>query len=98
MGYKSIFSERAAKEYFDAIAWYKKRSLQAAGNFVSFVRQTLDEIEGQPDHFRLTYKNYHEAKIKKYPFSIVYFIDKKEQVVVITTIFHHKRNPRKKFR
>ena len=98
MPYKTIFRERASKDYLKAIAWYKKRSLQATENFISFVRQTLDEIEDQPDRFRLTYKNYREAKIKKYPFNIVYFIDEKKQSIIITTLFHHKRNPKNKFK
>ena len=50
--YKTIFRERAAKEYLEAITWYEKRSLQAAENFILIVRQTLNEIEDQPDHFR----------------------------------------------
>ena len=98
MPYKTIIRERASKEYLEAIAWYEQRSLQAAENFILIVEQTLDEIEDKPNHFRLTYKNNREARIKKYPFNIVYFIDEKKQSVIITTLFHHKRNPKKKFK
>jgi plasmid stabilization system protein ParE len=52
MLYKVNFRKRAAKEYVEAITWYKERSLQAAENFINAVRQTLNEIEDQPDHFR----------------------------------------------
>ena len=98
MSYKTIFRERAIKEYAEAIRWYEERSLQAADNFVLYVSQTLNEIENKPEHFRLTYRNYREAKTKKYPYNIVYFIDDKKQTIVITTLFHQKRNPKKKFR
>jgi plasmid stabilization system protein ParE len=98
MLYKVNFRKRAAKEYIEAITWYKERSLQAAENFINVVRQTLHEIEDQPDHFRIIYKNYHEVKTKRYPYSIVYFIDDKKQSVIITTLFHHKRNPKNKFK
>jgi plasmid stabilization system protein ParE len=98
MLYKVNFRKRAAKEYIEAITWYKERSLQAAENFINVVRQTLHEIEDQPDHFRIIYKNYHEAKTKRYPYSIVYFIDEKKQSVIIMTLFHHKRNPKNKFK
>lgn len=98
MSCKTIFRERTLKEYAEAIGWYKERSLQAAENFVLAVSQTLNDIENKPDHFRLTYKNYREAKTKKYPYSIIYFIDNKTQTIIITTLFHQKRNPKSKFR
>ena len=98
MAYTISFRKRAAKEYLNTLSWYKERSLQAADNFVLAVSETLNKIEDQPDRFRKTYKNYHEAKIKKYPFSIVYFIDEKKQIIIVTTLFHQKRNPERKFR
>ena len=97
MAYKITFRKRAAREYIEAIAWYKERSLQAAENFVRFLQQKLSEIEKQPDYFRKSYKHFHETKISKYPYSIVYFIDEEKQIVVVTAIFHQKRNPKKKF-
>lgn len=98
MAYTISFRKRAAKEYLNTLSWYKERSLQAADNFVLAVSETLNKIEDSPDRFRKTYKNYHEAKIKKYPFSIVYFIDEKKQIIIVTTLFHQKRNPERKFR
>ena len=67
MFYKTIFRERALREYAEAIKWYEERSLQVADNFVLTVSQVLNDIENRPDHFRLIYKNYREAKTKKYP-------------------------------
>ena len=96
--YRTIIRERASKEYLEAIEWYEKRSLQAAENFILIVQQALNEIEDRPDHFHIVYKNYREVKIKRYPFSIVYFIDEKKQSIIVTTLFHHKRNPKSKFK
>ncbi len=98
MPYTIRFRKRATKEYLGAIAWYKERSLQAAEKFVSIVPLTLNEIERRPEYFRKKYKHFHETKTKRYPFAIVYFIDEAKQFIVITTLFHQKRNPEKKFR
>jgi len=98
MSYSVRFRKRAAKEYLETIAWYKQRSLQAAENFVLNVQVTLNTIEKQPEHFRKTYKHFYEAKTKKYPFCIVYFIDEVKQYIVVTTLFHQKRNPKNKFK
>jgi plasmid stabilization system protein ParE len=92
------FRKRAAQEYLEAIAWYKERSIKAAENFIEEVNLVFDKIEKQPDYFRKSYKQFHEARLIKYPFCIVYFIDGEKGKVIITSIFHQKRNPKKKFR
>ena len=89
--------KRAAKEYLLAIAWYKERSLIAAENFVKEVNETFTNIEAQPSRYRNIYKHFYEIKVRKYPYSIVYFIDEEKGSIVITTVFHYKRNPKKKF-
>jgi hypothetical protein len=40
---------------------------------------------------------YKQARTKKYPYSIVYFVDEEKKRIVITTVFHNKRNPERKF-
>ena len=98
MSYSITFRKRAATEYIEAVAWYKERSVQAAENFVVIIQDTLTQIQNQPDYFRNSFKNFHEAKTKKYPFSIVYFIDEKKKRIVITSLFHNKRNSKRKFK
>ncbi|MEO6453043.1 MAG: type II toxin-antitoxin system RelE/ParE family toxin [Ginsengibacter sp.] len=97
MSYEIRFRKRAAKEYIEAISWYKNRSFQAASDFVSVIQETLDEVEKGPGRFRNSYKHFHEIKTKKFPFSIVYFIDEPKQIIIITSLFHQKRNPKRKF-
>lgn len=98
MDYKVSFSERASKEYYASLAWYKERSFQAAENFIKAVNDTLDKIADDPKRYRNTYKNFFEVGLTTYPFAVIYFIDEEVQQVVVMSIFHYKRNPRKKFR
>jgi plasmid stabilization system protein ParE len=51
-----------------------------------------------PLRYRSTYKKLRETSLKKYPYSIVYFVDEKEQLVVIASVYHHKRDPRRKYK
>lgn len=97
MIYHIIFRKRATKEYLKSIAWYKERSDTAAKGFVEEVNIIIDKLETEPDRFRYRYKKFREATIKRYPFHIVYFIDEKQNQVIITSIFHNKRNPTKKY-
>ena len=95
--YKIALRKRAAKEYLEAIIWYNERSLKAAENFRTSVDEAFSKIEVEPDRYRNSYKYFHELKLRKYPYSIVYFIDKEKVCIVVTTIFHHKRNSGKKY-
>ena len=95
--YTITLRKRAAKEYLEAIAWYKERSLPAAENFVKEVNEAFIKIESEPAAYKNIYKNFYEIKLRKYPYSIVYFIDEGDSRIVISTIFHYKRNPKKKF-
>ena len=92
------FQAKSKKKYAEPTAWYKEHSFRAADKFVKIVDSTISAISRNPYTFRNSYKKFYEAKTKQYPFSIIYFVDENKQSVVITSIFHNKRNPVKKFR
>ena len=98
MNYKHIFEPAALDEYSAALEWYYERSENAAMNFVKEVKDKIKEVCSDPLRYRNTYKQFREKSLKKYPFCIVYLVDEVEKVVVISSVYHHKRNPRKKFR
>ncbi|HEY8658595.1 MAG TPA: type II toxin-antitoxin system RelE/ParE family toxin [Hanamia sp.] len=95
--YQLIYSPVALIEYKDAIVWYKERSTKAAENFVNQVKEKIDKICNSPFHYPETYKHFRETSLRKYPYSLVYFIDKSKKIIIITSVFHHKRNPKKKY-
>jgi plasmid stabilization system protein ParE len=96
--YAIIFRQRALKEYAESTAWYEERSPQASRNFVAAVENILLSLAAFPYSFSNKYKNFYEAKTERFPFTIVYFIKERKQTIVITTLFHHKRNPANKYR
>jgi toxin ParE1/3/4 len=97
MKYRILFRKRATKEYLQSIAWYKERSDKAAKGFVLAMNAVLDKLETEPGNFRNTYKHFKEVAVKRYPFFVVYFIDTQNEAVVITSVYHFKRNPKKKY-
>lgn len=97
MKYQITFRERASREYLDSLLWYQVRSTDAAEHFIKGIDETLESIAANPKRFRNTYKDFYEASVKRFPFSIVYFIDEAEKRIVIISIFHFRRSPRKKF-
>ena len=97
MKYQYSFLPEAQQEYEQSLIWYLERSTKAAENFVLGVNQTLELICKHPLRWRNFYKNYYELSVRKYPFSIIYSIEKEKSLIIITAIFHHKRNPKKKY-
>ena len=96
--YKYILHEHAQQHYETSLQWYAERSEQAAENFILAVDDTLQLIAEHPARWRNSYKNFHELGLKKYPFTIIYTIEPDKQLVIVTSIYHQKRNPKKKFR
>ena len=98
MRYKYIFLGKAQEEYEQSIKWYAQSSLQASMNFVLAVEFALNLICEHPLRWRNTYKNYYELGLKKFPFVLIYVIEPEDNLVVITAVYHAKRNPRRRYR
>ncbi len=96
--YQYILEPRAQAEYENAIEWYTERSEQATLKFIESIDSTLNLICKQPHQSRNIYKNFHETSTKKYPFTIIYTVEEKIKTVVIFSIYHHKRSPKKKYK
>ena len=98
MSYRYIYDPVALNEYKDAVSWYLERSELAAESFVKEVNEKLAVICIDPFCYRNTYKEYHEISLKRFPYYIVYLIDENKKVVIVSSIYHHKRNPQKKYK
>lgn len=98
MSYAYLFDPAAAKEYEDAFEWYQQRSEAAADNLIIEVEETIRAICQDPYRYRKAHKNLHEVSLKKYPYHLIYFIDEAKEIVTIISLFHHKRNPKNKYR
>jgi plasmid stabilization system protein ParE len=96
--YDYLVEPRAQKEYEQPIAWYSERSELAALNFIKNVDATYLRITKRPYQFKNTYKFFREASVKKYPFVIIYTIEESIKTIIIVSVFHHKRNPKKKYK
>lgn len=98
MNYTYIFEPLALSEYKDAVLWYLVRSEKAAINFVQAVNERIVAICSNPLRYRNTYKYFRETSLKKYPYCIVYFVDEDKETIIISSVYNHKRNPKKKYR
>ncbi len=98
MTFTFVFDTSAIEEYEEAIIWYGAHSVSAMNNFIKSVNSKIDDICIAPTLYRNRYRKYREATLSRFPYSIVYLIDEKAKIVSITSIYHHKRNPKRKYK
>jgi len=96
--YQYIFDPVAADEYEEAFKWYEQRSEIAADNLLLAVKEVLTAVCSNPHRYKNTYADLREIALKKYPYNIIYYTDDAKKTVVITSFYHHKRNPKDKYR
>ena len=95
--YQFTYSPIALIEYKDAVVWYNERSARAAEDFVKQVKEKIDKICHSPFRYPETYVHFRETSLKKYPYSLIYFFDENEKMVIVNSVFHQKRNSKRKF-
>jgi plasmid stabilization system protein ParE len=97
MLYQYTLLRSAQEEYEKSVLWYLERSEQAAEGFIEAFENACLLICAEPAMWRNEFKQYYELKLKKYPFSIIYKIDDKAHQINIYSIYHHSRNPKRKY-
>jgi plasmid stabilization system protein ParE len=98
MVFKHIFDPKAAEQYEEAYNWYNERSDIAGDKLIIEVEEAIKKICVNPFRYRNTYKNLRETSLRKYPYSIIYLTDVSKKTVVIVSIFHHRKNPKRKYK
>jgi plasmid stabilization system protein ParE len=92
------FLERAQIEFEDSSGWHEKQSAGPGDRFIDVIhKKKLDLVVQNPELFPKKTKNYREAVLATFPFSIIFRFDKKNNLVTIVSVFHKSRNPKHKY-
>lgn len=98
MGYNSILLQRAKKELFEAVAWYDDKQIGLGDRFKNELYKRINAIETHPERYATKSPPYRETRMEVFPYLIIYRIDMPKNIIVITSIFHTSRNPKKKYK
>jgi mRNA-degrading endonuclease RelE of RelBE toxin-antitoxin system len=98
MSYEYLLHDYAQEDYEQSLKWYAEKSFQTANNFVTTIDNALLLICNNPTRWHNKYKDYFEFGLKKYPFTIIYKIEKDKHLIIVLSVYHYKRNPKKKYR
>jgi plasmid stabilization system protein ParE len=86
---------KAQKEILDAWEWYEERRIGLGDLFKDEVAKKIRDVVENPLHYQLKGR-YREAQTDVFPYLIVFRFDKKADIIFIVSVFHMKRNPKKK--
>jgi plasmid stabilization system protein ParE len=94
--YQLVIKPRAIEMAIEAYEWYNEQQIGLGDLFLNELESYYDKLEELPLAYSKIKKNFRQAVLHKFPYVIVFEVIKKE--VVIYSIFHTSRNPRKKFK
>ena len=98
MNYSVELRDKASEEFIDAFLWYEEQRIGLGDLFERAVQNKLKHICSHPLHYKISYKNFHEASVATFPFLIIYAVDEKLKHITVIAIFHTSRHPKKKFK
>ena len=93
-----VVSKKALKDIEQSFAWYEKVNSTIADIFVKDVNDKFNEICDHPLRYSIKKDPYREVVLKNFPFSVVYKYYTSKKIVLIISVFHFKRNPKKKYK
>ena len=85
-----VFLPGADADYRDALAWYQKRSPQAAAGFESAIEVALRQIAQTPERSARCDDQHRLYLLRKYPYSLIYRVE--PAAVLVVAAAHSKRS------
>ena len=98
MPYIINYYPKAELEYLEAYAWYKECLDGLEKRFEFCVESRIKTIADNPLLYPNKKFDSRECKVADFPYLIVYKFYPKEQLILIVSIFHTSRSPKKKYR
>lgn len=94
MNYTLEIKREANIEAIEAYLYYEQKRFGLGEEFLEHLDIYFNRIVTNPEHFPQKRKPYREAFIKRFPFLIIYEIEKDK--VIVYSIFNTWQNPEKK--
>ena len=89
MGYSVLFLPEAEIDLDEVMGWYKQFDSRLTNDFLIKLDSAIQEIQNHPFHFQKIFKNYRKLNLTRFPFKIIYRVEK--QSIIVVAIGHHKR-------
>jgi hypothetical protein len=91
MNYRVVLKEEADEDVLKAYLWYESKQQNLGERFLNELEEYLHFLEQDPYVFQIRRKNLHYCPLKRFPYIIVYEIEKQD--VVIYAVFNTYQKP-----
>ena len=91
MKYRAAIRPEAENDLKEAFSWYEDKRQGLGHDFLLQVDAGLKLIERNPKIYPPEYKGTRKHVIKRFPYKVVYLVEKER--VIILAVIHGKRNP-----
>lgn len=96
MEYELILLLKAKKELTYSWKWYENRQPGLGDKFKAEIFRSFSLIIKNPKHYPEKILTLREIRLRVFPFLVIYKIDERKKNIVVVSIFHTSRNPKKK--
>ncbi len=86
-----IFLEEAEQEFLEAALYYENQAKGLGERLMTDVYQAIEDIISFPENAQKLTKDVRRKLLKRYPFGVLYRIDKED--IVIVAVMNLKRKP-----
>lgn len=97
MNYSVVLSQRALTELLESWEWYEDRQDGLGNRFRQEIEKYLVHISSNPFVGTKRRRAYFEIVVKRFPYIIIYRLDRRSKTIFVSTIFHTSRNPKDKY-
>jgi plasmid stabilization system protein ParE len=95
MTYAFEMSPKAEKELHEVWKWYEDEQPGLGERFEREFFRKIDLILKNPLHYALK-KGLREAKTDIFPYLLIYKLSEKRNMLIVVSVFHMKRHPKRK--
>ena len=86
--------QEADLEIIEAYQYYENKQSGLGEKFLKQLDLYLEKICQNPKHFAIKRKNYREVYLRKFPYLIIFEIEKMK--IIVYSVFNTPQNPEKK--
>ena len=94
--YALIIKPNAIDMAKEAYQWYEEQQSGLGDSFMIELDSCYDKLEISPISYTKIKKHFRHILLKKFPYVVIFEVINND--VIVYSVFHTSRNPRKKFR
>ena len=87
---------QAENELAEAFDWYEEQLAGLGNKLYKEVDYYFTAIGKNPYHYPIKYKgDLHAVALNKFPYLIIYWVDQLNNLIIVISIFHTSREPKR---